>query len=417
MTGVARTPAGRAGPQRRRGRPRALALVLSLAAALAAMLATAPTPGAPARAAPSGGDLSAHAWLRVLAPEAQHWQRAEPEAADTATLRPAAPGPVDRRLLVLYSKRSSAYDIALTEILRALRLDGLRPELRVINVAGRPARAQAALAAAEREAAGPRDLVIAMGSGVTAMLHDSYRGGALPVVTACAKDPVLLGQVPDYEAGGDANIAYTSLNLPVEVLLAELRSLAPALSHLAILVNRANASAMRTQAEPLQALARTAGVRTRLVTIDGRGDAAAQLATGMDAARTWMGPAAAPRPDGAPAGLFLITGSTAVFRELATIDAHAGRVPVVSMIPDLVRPGADSATLSIGVAFTSNARLAAQTALEILHGRRRPADFGVGVVSPPDIALNLGKTREIGISMPFEFVERATAIFTPAPGS
>jgi ABC-type uncharacterized transport system substrate-binding protein len=87
------------------------------------------------------------------------------------------------------------------------------------------------------------------------------------------------------------------------------------------------------------------------------------------------------------------------------------------MIPDLVRPGADSATLSIGVAFTSNARLAAQTALEILHGRRRPADFGVGVVSPPDIALNLGKTREIGISMPFEFVERATAIFTPAPGS
>jgi putative ABC transport system substrate-binding protein len=234
-------------------------------------------------------------------------------------------------------------------------------------------------------------------------------------VTACAKDPVLLGQVPDYGRGGDANIAYTSLNLPVEVLLAELRSLAPQLSHLAILVNRANASAMRTQAEPLAALAGEAGVRVRLVAIDGADNAAAQLAEGMDAARTWMGAAAEPAADGAPRALFLITGSTAVFRELATIDAHAGRVPVVSMIPDLVRPGADSATLSIGVAFTSNGRLAAQTALEILHGRRQPADFGVGVVSPPDIALNLGKTRAIGISLPFGFVERATAIFAPAP--
>jgi len=35
----------------------------------------------------------------------------------------------------------------------------------------------------------------------------------------------------------------------------------------------------------------------------------------------------------------------------------------------------------------------------------------VGVVSPPDIAINFRKAREIGLKIPFSFVEGANYIF------
>jgi len=70
--------------------------------------------------------------------------------------------------------------------------------------------------------------------------------------------------------------------------------------------------------------------------------------------------------------LFWITGSTAVFKEIATINAHAGRVPVVSAVPEVVQEGDDSAVLSIGISFESNANLAALYAVDILTGRAVP---------------------------------------------
>ncbi len=54
-----------------------------------------------------------------------------------------------------------------------------------------------------------------------------------------------------------------------------------------------------------------------------------------------------------------MTGSTSVFREIATINAHAGRAAVLSAVPDVVRGGDDSAVLSIGISFESNAHVAA----------------------------------------------------------
>ena len=109
--------------------------------------------------------------------------------------------------------------------------------------------------------------------------------------------------------------------------------------------------------------------------------------------------------------MFLITGSTAVFEQMASINAHAARVPVISMVPETVQSGASSAVLSIGVSFRSNAFLAASYAASILDGRERPGDLKVGVVTPPDIGINFRRAREIGLKVPFSFFESANVIY------
>ena len=109
--------------------------------------------------------------------------------------------------------------------------------------------------------------------------------------------------------------------------------------------------------------------------------------------------------------LFWITGSTSVFREIATINRHSDRVPVLSVVPEVVKVGDDSAVLAIGISFKSNARLAAIYGTEILSGQKRAGDLPVGIVSPPDIAINFRKAREIGQEIPFDFFEAATYVY------
>jgi putative ABC transport system substrate-binding protein len=109
--------------------------------------------------------------------------------------------------------------------------------------------------------------------------------------------------------------------------------------------------------------------------------------------------------------LFWLTGSTSVFREIKTINENSDRVPVVSVIPEIVKAGADTAVLAIGVSFESNAHLAAIYGAEILSGRTKAGELKVGVVSPPDIAISFMKAREIGLRVPFQFYETASFIY------
>ena len=109
--------------------------------------------------------------------------------------------------------------------------------------------------------------------------------------------------------------------------------------------------------------------------------------------------------------LFWMTGSTSVFREISTVNEHADRVPVVSVVPEIVKAGQDTAVLAIGVSFESNAHLAAIYGAEILSGRTKVGDLKVGLVSPPDIAISFMKAREIGLRVPFNFYESASFIY------
>jgi putative ABC transport system substrate-binding protein len=358
------------------------------------------------------GDQSASQWFRTG------------EGVDTAweiTTSPAKPMEVSirrkgaersgshRRVLVLYPRPSSAYDIAITKILHVFDGKELDVEFTVINFEMNDKRGIEALEFARKN---KFDLIFAMGSESTAWLYDRYRddrygGRSIPVVSVCAKDPVQLGQMPDYTSGSGTNFAFTSLNVPVEVQMAYVKELNPDLKNLAVLVDAKNVSAVQTQAQPIADYARQRGIQVIWGAVQDPAKAREELATIVrDAVQTM-------RKSDPELGksLFWVTGSTSVFLEIRTINENSDRVPVVSVAPEVVRAGSDTAVIGIGISFESNAHLAAIYGSDILTGKAKAGDLKVGVVSPPDIAISFLKAREIGLRVPFSFFESATFVY------
>lgn len=313
-------------------------------------------------------------------------------------------GAASKRILVLYPRASSAYDIAISKILQVFESKDIDASVTVLNFEMKDAAGAKAVEFAEKEKV---DLIFAMGSESTAWLFDNYRNGKIPVVSVCSKDPVQLGQIKDYETGSGNNFAFTSLNVPVDVQMAYVKELKPDLRNLTVLVDSKNISAVQTQAEPIASYARDRGIQVIWGAIDNPAKAKDQLVPLIKNAVQTM---RRNDPD-LSKSLFWVTGSTSVFKEIRTINEHADRVPVVSVVPEIVTAGSDTAVLAIGVGFESNAHLAAVYGSEILAGRAKPGDLKVGLVSPPDIAISFLKVREIGLRVPFQFYETASFIY------
>lgn len=343
-------------------------------------------------------------WFRYSADIDTAWEVAGDTAAPmhVSIRRKETTGPL-KRILVLYPRPSSAYDTAITEILRTFAAKEINSHFTVINFELNAARGKAALQDAEKN---QTDLIFAMGSESAAWMYDHYKGGALPVVTVCSKDPVQLGQMKDYDSGSGHNFAFTSLNVPVDVQMAYVRELRPDLKNLAVLVDSKNVSAVQTQAEPVAAYLKEKGVNVIWGAVQTPSKAREELAKIVPDAVSAMRKS---DPD-LSKSLFWITGSTSVFREIRTINQHADRVPVVSVVPEIVTTGSDTAVLAIGVSFESNARLAAIYGAQILNGAKA-ASLKVGLVSPPDVAISFLKAREIGLRVPFGFFEIASLIY------
>jgi putative ABC transport system substrate-binding protein len=316
----------------------------------------------------------------------------------------AEPRGARKQVLVLYPRPSSAYDIAITKILHVFEGKELAADFTVINFEMNDAEGKQALQFAESNKV---DLIFAMGSESTAWLHDHYLGGKIPVVSVCSKDPVQLGQMPNYTAGSKSNFAFTSLNVPVEVQMAYVRELNPDLKNLAVLVDSKNVSAVQTQAEPIANYNRQRGVQVIWGAVQNPAKAKEELVPIVrDAVQTMR----KSDPE-LSKSLFWVTGSTSVFREIHTINENSDRVPVVSVVPEIVRAGPDTAVLGIGISFESNAHLAAIYGADILNGKAKAGDLKVGVVSPPDIAISFLKAREIGLRVPFSFFESASFVY------
>jgi putative ABC transport system substrate-binding protein len=351
-------------------------------------------------------------WFAVDPAALENWSiSAELDTPDVVFVRQRLEGVAQgirveprHRLLVLYPKPSSAYDTAMSKILDVFHRRGADVEFIAYNFDNDHQRGLQALDYAATEGV---DLIISMGSESTAWLWGAYRGGEIPVVSVTAKDPVMLGQAESYDRGSGANFAFTSLNMPVEAQLAYVNQLRPNLRNLAILVDSTNLSAMETQARPIGQLATERGVRVLSLEVQDRLKAAEEL-------RELVPGAVAAMRKNDPSlenSLFWITGSTSIFNEMPTINRFADRVPVLSVVPEVVRAGSDSAVLSVGISFESNAHIAAIYALRVLAGEVRVGDLPVGLVSPPDIAINFLKARDIALRIPFSFVEAATYIY------
>jgi len=373
-----------------------------LAGVLAAFLA-ALAPAEPARAA----DEPFGKWFRYNRDLEAQWDFIA-DAGDSLRLvvRPkgAAQAAPLRRVMVLYPRPSSAYDIAISQVIKVLEEKEHKIEFTVINFELKDAKGEDAIRFAEENKI---ELIVAMGSESTAWLYERYRGRSIPVLSVCSKDPVQLGQMKGYEGGSGNNFAFTSLNVPVEVQMAYVKELRPDLKNLAVLVDNKNVSAVQTQAEPISAYARRHGIEVISAAVQNPATAREELSRIVPEAVRKM---RMTDPD-LSKSLFWLTGSTSVFNEIRTINQYADKVPVVSVVPEIVTSGRDTAVLGVGISFQSNAHLAAVYADQILRGVAKPSDLNVGIVSPPDISISFLKAREIGMRVPFAFFETASFVY------
>ncbi|UCH72783.1 MAG: hypothetical protein JSU82_10380 [Rhodospirillales bacterium] len=321
-------------------------------------------------------------------------------------IRPRNPSAraIKHKVLVVYPRPSSAYDTAITKILDIFAEKEVNADIDVVNFRKSNTRGRKVVKRIDNEG---YQLVFSMGSESTAWLFENYSGGKVPVVSVCSKDPVMLGQAESYDKGTGTNFAFTSLNMPVEVQMAYVLELMPYLKNFAILVDSKNVSAVETQAKPMAEFARQRGMRVLELAVQDPKLAKEELYGLVRSAVATM----RKNDPTLSHSVFWITGSTSVFREIATINKHADRVPVLSVVPEVVTAGDDSAVMSIGISFESNAHLAAIYGAQVLSGDSRPGDMIVGIVSPPDIAVNFRKAREIGLKVPFNFLESATYIY------
>ena len=356
----------------------------------------------------AGDGMSSYGtWFKIGSEVSADWDVSQPNnKSETVLIRPKrllSSRPL-RHVLVLYPRTSSAYDTAITKIVSIFADKRIDAEFTINNFNNDPVRGKAALEFAESN---NYDLVLAMGSESTAWLWSSYRGGRLPVISVCSKDPVLLGQMKDYEHGSGTNFAFTSLNMPIDAQMSYVMQLRPNLKNLAILVDSNNISAVQTQAQPAQEFARTRGIRVFDLATKSPQNVKEELSRLVRDTVTTM----RKNDPELTNSVFWITGSTTVFAEIATINAHSFRVPVLSTVTDVVQPGDNTAALSVGISFESNAYQAALYAVDILENRRKAGELPVGIVSPPDVAISFRKAREIGMRIPMPLFEGATVIY------
>jgi putative ABC transport system substrate-binding protein len=346
-------------------------------------------------------------WLQYDPEQLRGWDLVRnPQDSARQTLTPRwAEGRTLHHVLLLVPIRSvDAYSISVNTILAVFRDRDLPTAFEVWFYDQDPAIAAEALAWAEKSR---QDLIITVGSLATEYVHAHYRGGAIPVVTSASKDPVLMGQVPDYGSGSGTNIAYTSINVSTETELAYLLRLIPELHEIAVIYAENNKSAVQTQVKPLEAAAGRHGLSVHHVKVRDEAHAVEDITNGLPLVMAALRSA---DPD-LRRSILLVTGSTSVYDQIGLINRYTGRLPVIATLPDVVRPGSDSAVLSIGVNQSTAVQIAALYAIAILTGQARAGDLKVGVAAPPDIAISFRRAREIGLRIPFDFFEAATFVY------
>lgn len=303
-------------------------------------------------------------------------------------------------ILVLSPKWSTAYDISTAEIARDFRNSGIKTNFTLFNYEGNEVEAEAMVEWAQLK---QFDLIFSMGSKATDFVSRNYKDGAIPVVSACSKDPIAMGYVDPLLMKSQNNIAYTSLNISVDTQLAYIKSkFLSDLTDLAIIYDTNNTSSVVTQVKPFVELQAAYKVKITEIGVDLK-DPNHNLEGKMNAF--------VELEKSNQAKAFLVTGSSELYENVDLINAYAQNVPVLSVTPSHVEGGERSVFMAIGVSFESNARLAANYAKRILLHDGKAGDLPVGLVKAPDIAINLMRKPAEITSLPINFLEDALHIF------
>ena len=347
------------------------------------------------------------AWMTLDAEATTRWTtQLDAQTPTRMVITPHSPDndSLKKQILVLIPKKSKSYRLAVNTLLKVLDEHQINAQLTLVHFNKNPDQAQAAIAFAEQQA---MDLIFAIGSVSVGFIHENYRGGTIPVVTATNKDPVLLGQLPDYEQGSGTNIAYTSLNVPVDIQMQYLFDLKRDLRTVALLYNQENKQTVATEVVPFKQAMLDQGVIPIYVTVESAATAIQDLQAGIPEAIQAM----RKHDPELRNSLFWITGSTAVFTQIKLINQLANNIPVLGSISNVVAEGEDSAVMAIGIDRRNNAFLAGLYAVDILTGKAQPGELKLGVVTPPDLAINFRTARKIGLKIPLHFFESAAFIY------
>lgn len=336
------------------------------------------------------------------------WRAGAPSGVTpvTITLEVHASKTATWKILVLSPKQSAAYDESSWQILSDFQGKAHPAEFVLFNYADDTQAAEFALSHAAKQ---KFDLVISMGSQTTDYLSAHYRG-ALPVVTACSKDPIGLKQVSAVTRKSGTHIAYTSLNIEVDTQVNYIKEkFIDNLKKIAVLYDTGNVSSVQTQVQPLQDYLRGKPVDVIPIAVNLAGNANRRNRQYLrdNLYRPMQKVVESSKTVGDT--VFLVTGSTELFDNIDIINKAAGNIPVLSVTPSHVTAGKDSVFMAIGVSFKNNAKLAADYARRVLNGAD-PGELPVGVVDTPDISINFFHAPE-GIRVPFYFFENADFVY------
>lgn len=347
-------------------------------------------------------------WLELSEDALKFWQaQTIPDHPATMHIVPKWSVPKEKRLkklLALVPKPSESYSLATSELLKVLKEHDILAEITLINFNKEDSLGKAAIALAEQE---NMDLIFSMGSESAAFLHDFYSQGKIPVVTCTNKDPVLLGQVADYDQKSGTNIAYTSLNVPLDIQINYLFDLKPHLKNIGMMYDRNHAQVVATEVMPMRERLLKLNLHVMDIRVSSAETAIAELMKEIPQAITEMR-----RTDPSlQESLLWITSSTSVFSNIATVNQFSEHLPIIGGIPNVVGEGEKSAVVAIGIDRRNNARLAGLYVVKILTGQAKAGELKVGLISPPDIAINFHVARKIGLKIPFDLFESASFIY------
>lgn len=346
-------------------------------------------------------------WLE-LSPEVFRDWNVNPAFNNPSTLlispKWQSPGKTTKSILGLIPIKSEVFGVSLSTTLSLFKQRDVPAIFTIVNYGKIDDFGRALLNKAKREKA---DMILTIGSVATELVHKYFRGERIPVVTSASKDPVLAGQIADYKKGSGDNVVFTSISPPFEVFQTYLLQLRPSLKNVAILYESFNVSAVQTQVKPMEKIAKEKEICPLLFAVHSADTAKQELAKMLPVAVAEM----AKTDPTLENSIFLVTGSASVYRETALINKFGRNIPAIATLPNVVKEGADSATLAIGAQMQNVAYIASLYAIDILNGRARPGDLPVGVVSPPDIAISFLRTQKIGLKVPFNFFEQASFVY------
>ena len=264
-------------------------------------------------------------------------------------------GEEGKKILGMLPKKSSSYTTAVNVLLSTLQKEKIYAEFYVYNFKGKQNLAKNIV---DNALAQEFDLVYSMGSATAEFFFNSYRNIEIPVVTAITKDPVTMGWVENYESGTQSNIATTSLNVHPKILTNYILDMVPDLENVVILYEFEHTQVRKTEVEPLINVLKKnkqhKPINFHRLIVENRKDAYKILNSKLPIVINEL-----EKSDvGLTKSIILLTSSTTVFSNIELINQHSKQLPVISLVPNIVRQGEHSALIAIGIDRRNNAQIA-----------------------------------------------------------